>query len=50
MIERVAVPMELVMRILNAFIYMVEHGATCPDRRLMEDLDQVIASHERRHP
>jgi hypothetical protein len=48
MIDRVAVPLELVMRILNAFIYMIEHGASCPDERLMEDLDEVLASHERR--
>jgi hypothetical protein len=44
MSERIPVPLELVKRIQAAFIYMMEHGARCPDDCLMKDLDQVLDS------
>ena len=44
MSERIPVPFGLIRRVQAAFIYMMEHGARCPDECLMKDLDKVLNS------
>lgn len=44
----VRVPFELLLRILREFMNMTKQGAQWTDPTLMQDLDEVLASHDRR--
>lgn len=45
--QLVPVPMALMLRLCNAFI-KIQEGLPIGDRTLMEDLDNVLASYDRR--
>jgi len=44
----ISVPVTLLRHFCDAFLQMRMQGAQCSDPTLFEDLDKVIASHERK--
>jgi len=48
--DYVSVPIDLLVRICKTFLELEERGGVkASDLHLMEDLDQVLKEHERKH-